>query len=223
MKKKIIALSLSLVMLMSMALLAFATPNFDLSVFSGEDDTTMIDLDDDGGVMICINSIAQNHDVNDDEINMKADSAIVRLEPMVTSSKKYDLYLVSATIYSLSRYNITSIEFQIDDGIYTFSGMKNSTKKYQNDLYEESIHFVIDKHSVEFLEALRNHPDDEVKCKISNKANTKSISISLSDTMKEKLVYLYELYESAGGTNPDNLNRVYLNSGINVYKFSYCS
>lgn len=216
MKKKIVSSMMTLLLVLSLSLSAFATGNLDLKVFHGEDDITVFP-ESHGNIAISVNSMGK-----DTKGTTVVDGSIVHFLPMVIASQKYDLFCITVDYFSRDKANIDEIDFQIDKTLYKF-GKVQKHNKWDNELncYNETMMFPIDRNSINFMEDFEAHKNDSIKVTLVDRNH--STTFELTDDIKNGWLHLYNLYEKAGGTNRDNLDMVWLYSNSNTYSMQTIS
>lgn len=212
MKKRLIACLMTALLFISASIGAYATDSFNLRVFHGEDDITVSSPTSDGDIIILVDSLGK-HGNGTFGINEGAITFI----PMVIASQKYDLFCVTIEYCSLEEASIDEIDFLIGDNFYRF-GKVEEKNRWDSELkcYDETMMFLLDRNSIEFMEDLEVHNQESIVTNFINK--NQNITFELPDDVKSGLTHLYGLYKSAGGTNQNNLDMVWLSSGSKTYK-----
>lgn len=210
MKKRYISYVVTLVLVVSIAVSAFATENLNLKVFHGEDDITVFPSTDED-VTISVDSMGQSS-----KGLIAANNTVTQFIPMVVASQKYDMFCMTLEFFSLDKANINEIYFKIGNTLYQFGKiqMKN-TWNNESRCYNETMMFPIDRNSINFMEDFETHRDDSIVVSLVN--GEQYIEFELTDDVKNGWLHLYDLYKEAGGTNKDNLDMVWLYNDVTTY------
>ncbi len=210
MKKRYISCVVTLALVVSIAVSAFATENLNLKVFHGEDDITVFPSTD-GDVTISVDSMGKST-----KGTIVINNTVVHFLPMVIASQKYDMFCMTVDFFSRDKANIDEIDFKVGNNLYRFGKvqMKNA---WDNELkcYNETMMFPIDRNSINFMEDFETHRDDSIAVSLVN--GEQHIEFELTDDVKNGWLHLYDLYKEAGGTNKDNLDMVWLYNDVNTY------
>lgn len=208
MKKKIVALSVVLFFVFSISLSAFAGSDFDLKVFHGEDDITVLP-ENNGQIVIAVDSMKERAMVTMD--------GCTYLCPFIVTTDVLDYYCFAIDFYSISKADINNIEFKIADKSYQFGKVKtNNAYNSTYGLYDETMGFAIDRYSVDFMEAFEAHQSEDIVLEMHDGENL--ISLTIPDDIKDAIIHLYKLYKLAGGTRQANLDNIWVYNNANTYK-----
>lgn len=93
MKKRYISCVVTLALVVSIAVSAFATENLNLKVFHGEDDITVFPSTD-GDVTISVDSMGKST-----KGTIVINNTVVHFLPMVIASQKYDMFCMTVDFF----------------------------------------------------------------------------------------------------------------------------
>lgn len=211
MKKKFLSLAIAILIAVSFPISAFAASDFDITVFDTEN------------VNIVYDDMEDTYRATEKELMSLLDRTSGRLFPPQWATGFANMYptvsvddSVAAFFIYLDYYlnvswgwdNLDTITIKIGDNRYIFTNIELDKKVGVGgkDLMVERMVIAIDENSMEFMEDLTNHKNDEIKMRLSGSGVAHDII--LTDIVKESIVDLYDLYVKAGGTNTPNIRRI---------------
>lgn len=202
MKRKLLSLVLASFLTVSVPLCAFAASGFDLSVFKGQDDIKVVydDMADDADISVpSLTSIWGDgyHSTNDGH---------VYVYPKVISDKDCDAYCIMMEYGASDWEFIDSAIIKIGDHRYKFGSIGIQRKVEKGGSISEFLAIIIDNNSTSFMQDLIEHRDEEIKVRLEGEYHDQNFSMSKS--LKDGMINLYNLYVAAGGTREGNLEKV---------------
>ena len=190
MKKRISALAIVWILIVSISLASYASPRLNMNVFENAEDITVKYDDMSKATTISSTSLLKG----EGDIRLDYDYDYVSIYPRIIAITSAD-----------------EIYFKIGNNLYQF-GKIQMQNAWDNELncYNETMMFPIDRNSINFMEDFETHRDDSIAVALVN--GEQYIEFELTDDVKNGWLHLYDLYKKAGGTNKDNLDMVWLYS-----------
>ena len=201
--KKCFALFLILILLLGLSTTA-AADGFDLTVFEG----------------------AENIGVDEDEMEGDAYIDLESYKPCffepgysenyycsfypsiyVSGDDGRAVFRMFCRFFGESWAFIDEIIIKVGDNRYSFTNVE-ADRKVDDDTSDiiEVVAIVIDSNSVAFMKDLQLHSKDTIKVRL--KGDNYNCDFTMSDTMIESILNMYDLYVQAGGTDSDNLDKI---------------
>lgn len=217
MKKRIVSLSVAVLLSVAMAMSAFATSEFKVSAFQDVDDY-QIDIDDmTGEISISIKSL-----LNESEF-VGTDDYLLAFYPMVTTNNDFDMFLFAVMYLGYQSENINQVIVKIGDNRYFFSDVEldmDGLPEWYTSMIDsygvvmELPVFIIDNRTIPFMQDLIQHRDEEIKVRLVG-AN-REMEFVLTQAMKDGIIGLYDRYVMAGGTRQENMDLITQGNTVNV-------
>lgn len=206
MKKKIMALTLAVIFIVSASVSAFATSEFDTSVFDNAEDIT-VKYDDmtDMTVISCSSlstSLLKGRTAVVD-VNL---ATVVTISPTLVLSNSMDAYIFYFYYVSNSWLFINSMIVKIGDHRYTFSDFGTSRQTRKNGEIQESFHIFMNSDIAAMMQDLIEHRDEEIKVRLSGSKG--HVDFALTEDIKDGMIRLYDLYAEGGGTRQSNMDMI---------------
>lgn len=204
MKKKFISLLSIMLFIFSIPLSAFASSNFNLRVFHGTDNISVLPPANNGDITIFVDSMTREQNGG-----IITDKGYVHFLPMIVVAQNYDLYFIAIDFLSLSESNISEVFFKVGDNLHEIS-LFNYSNKFDEELqgYDQTVMLVIDRNTINFIEDLSTHRNEPIDVYLVD--SNQIITFTMTDDVKNGTLLLYDLYKQAGGTSKNNLDMVWL-------------
>ena len=199
MKKKVLSIVLTVLIMALIPISVFAADGFDLSVFDNSDVSKKYD-DMTGNTMIELASASDNI-----YVGMLDHVCFMPTVYVSDSSEYYNWEIWYSYLGNVQYQNINSVLIKIGDNRYTFDGIYNSRMDWgkNNDFHREILNVIFDGNSIPMMEDLISHRDEEIKMRFTG--SNGQFDLTLSSTTVDRFIQMYELYKTAGGTREKNL------------------
>ena len=199
MKRKIVSIILVGILLSLLSMQAFATPNFNTSVFNNADDVT-VEYDDMSG---STNAYSTSLIGSQGNVRLDWDYDYVSIYPHVSVSNSMDVYVWCIDYFARNWAFIDKIIIKIGDTRYEFSNLTTTRKVYSDTTIREHLSFVITNKTLSLMQDLVEHRNEKIKVRLVGSSD--NIDFFLPDEVKDGLINLYNLYSMGGGTNSSNM------------------
>ena len=202
MKKKLVSLALAATMMISASVPAFATSAFNMGVFDGRQDVSIVS-DEMSGTSLIFSRLGTIEDggtyISFDDGSRISVSTSLRLTDSV------DVCFLDFSRTGSFFSGLNSIIVKIGDNRYTFSNAQTTSTAIDG-IALESFSIPIKRELVSFMNDFSEHSDDEIKVRFVG--DVKSYDFVLTDDMKNQISVLYDLYAQGGGTRDKNLRNI---------------
>lgn len=202
MKKKILTIALAALLAMTVSVSAFATAGFNKAVFDGKDDIEIEYDDMTGKTKISVPSLFSLW--GDGYLSLSNGHGYIY--PRILSDSNADLFCIAIEYISSDWAFIDKAIVKIGDNRYTFDNVSIGRQVLSSGKITEYLLIYIDKNSAAFMADLIEHREEEIKVRLVGKYTNQDFV--LSESVKDKIINLYNLYSAAGGTNETNLDYV---------------
>lgn len=201
MKKRLVSFALAALLLVTVPLSAFATSKFNTSVLDGRDDI-IVESDDMTGQV----TVRSAFDCNDPLlIPVPSSDAVITVRPAIFLSDSTDLFYLGFDYLGFDWAGLNGIIIKIGDNRYSFSDCY--TFHSVDDGYaSESISFYMKRETLDFMKDLADHQDEEISVRLTG--SHKKIDFVLTDSAKDILLNMYDLYIAGGGTRESNTYKI---------------
>ncbi len=201
-KKKLVALALAATMMISVSTPALATSKFNMGVFDGRQDVSIVS-DEMSGTSLVFPRLGTIEDGGTYVSFDDGSRASVSSSLQITDS--FDLCFLDFTHTGPYFTGLNSIIVKIGDNRYTFSNTQiNSTTI--DGIVIESFRVPIKKELISFMNDFIEHSNDEIKVRFVGNVN--DYDFVLTDDMKAKILVLYDLYVEGDGTRERNMHDI---------------
>jgi hypothetical protein len=208
MKKKSIAVAITLIIILSFSTMAYAFAGFNKSVFDTAADVSIKRDDMTGDFIAETESLLGSAGliINEDGTGgIQVYSAVG-----VTDSFNMDTLIIKSHSYDWVGWAfIDSVIFKIGNTRYRFDNARisrNFIKGSPSSLLEESIAITITSASLPMMTDLVKHRDEEIHVRLVG--DGRDIDFILTDDMKNSIINLYNLYVAGGGTSKASMERI---------------
>ena len=217
MKKRIVSLSVAVLLSVATAVSAFATSEFKISTFQDVNDYQITIDDMTGEGSIYIKSL-----LNESEF-VETDDYLLAFYPMVTTNNDFDMFLFAVMYLGYQSENINQVIVKIGDNRYFFSDVEldmDGLPEWYTSMIDsygvvmELPVFIIDNRTIPFMQDLIQHRDEEIKVRLVG-AN-REMEFVLTQAMKDGIIGLYDRYVMAGGTRQENMDLITQGNTVNV-------
>ena len=200
-KKRIVSLALAAMLLVSVPISAFATTKFNQGVFDGRDDlristdimtgeTSVVPTALDDGQMI---------------IPVLDAGAIITVQPGIFLDDSKDTFILMFDYLGGDWAKLNGIIIKIGDNRYSFTNCYSS-RSIDDGFASEYVAFYMKDQTAGMMKDLAEHRDDEITVRLTGSA--KSIDFVLTDTVKNTLLDMYDLYTAGGGMRSGNMYQI---------------
>lgn len=200
-KKRIVSLALAAMLLVTAPVSAFATTKFNQSVFNGREDIELVSDDMEGSTIALL---AYQYDGS--MTSIVDSTSFITVKPGLFLNDAYDSYILSFDYLGPNFAGMNSIIVKIGDNRYSFTNCYTSRSVTGEGLVSESISFFAKKETLDFMKDLADHQEEEIKVRINGSART--FDFAFSDSEKDGILNMYDLYISGGGTRETNMYKL---------------
>ena len=200
-KKRIVSLALAAMLLVTAPVSAFATTKFNQSVFDNRDDlristdimageTSVVPTALDDGQMI---------------IPVLDAGAVITVQPGIFLDDSKDTFILMFKYLGVDWAKLNGIIIKIGDNRYSFS---NCYSSHSLDDGYASVYFAfcMKDQTTDMMKDFADHRDEEINVRLVGSA--KSIDFVLTDTVKNTLLDMYDLYVAGGGMRSGNMYQI---------------
>lgn len=200
-KKRIVSLALAAMLLVTAPVSAFATTKFNQSVFDGRDDlristdimageTSVVPTALDDGQMI---------------IPVLDAGAVITVQPGIFLDDSKDTFILMFKYLGVDWAKLNGIIIKIGDNRYSFSNCYSS-HSIDDGYASEYVAFCMKDQTTDMMKDFADHRDEEINVRLVGSA--KSIDFVLTDTVKNTLLDMYDLYVAGGGMRSGNMYQI---------------
>lgn len=202
MKKRIVSLVVAALLSVATAVSAFATSEFQLSIFQETDDYAISIDEMTGTAQVMVQSLLDGEGVID------FGDAYVDILPMVSSYPELDTFVIGFSYFGDHWENIDQIIIKIGNQSYFFSNFSVYAKAQQilDTMVQETVLIAINSETVSFMQNLIENRDSEIKVRLVGMY--RNLDFILTQGIKDGLIGLYDRYVMAGGTRESNLKKI---------------
>lgn len=214
MKRTLISLALIVLLMVSIPVSAFASAEFNRSIFNGRDDLSLT-ADD----MTGITYVRSSGWADGKTIVTSSASAVILVSPFISLTDPADFYVFEFDYHGYHWADLNSILIKIGDNRYIFSNCNHSYSLGSDGTVFENISFDLTNQMLSFMDDLIQHQNDEIKIRLQG--TTQSFDFTLTDEMKNEILTLYDVYVNGGGIRKSNLDGISLVEKTVVTKNGY--
>lgn len=202
MKKRMLSLAVAVIFIVSNALISYASPRFNMSVFENADDITVKYDDISNTTTISSTSLLKG----EGDIKLDYNYDYVSIYPRVISILPADQYTWNIDYFAKNWMFIEKVSFKVGNTVYAFTDFTTSRKVYSDATIQEHLAFGITSDSMMFMQDLIEHRDEKIKVRLSSESDY--IDFFLPDKVKDGIINVYNLYSQAGGTDTTNMKLI---------------
>ena len=191
-KKRIVSLALAAMLLVTAPVSAFATTKFNQSVFDGRDDLR-ISTD----IMAGETSVVPTA-LDDGQM-------IITVQPGIFLDDSKDTFILMFKYLGVDWAKLNGIIIKIGDNRYSFSNCYSS-HSIDDGYASEYVAFCMKDQTTDMMKDFADHRDKEINVRLVGSA--KSIDFVLTDTVKNTLLDMYDLYVAGGGMRSGNMYQI---------------
>lgn len=214
MKKKLVSLALATLLIISIPISAFASPDFNSDILTKRDDLYLISDDMTGITYVYTLGWSEGKTV----IRPSSD-AIVLFSSYIGLTDPGDFFSFAFHYKGYELAGLDTIFIKIGDNRYTFSNCSTSQSVESNGTVFESISFNLTNNLLSFMDDLIQHRDEEIKVRLHG--TIRSFDFTFTDEMKSEILTLYDIYANGGGLHKSNIDAISLIETAAVFKNGY--
>ena len=198
MKKRVLSIATALMLIISVSTAAYAASGFNKVVFNNAADVTAKVDDMTGDAIFATTSLLGA----DGEISI-GDGEMVAVYGGISTNSSFDLFRVVIQYYADDWAYIDGYIVKIGNKSYVFSDIESNGEVASDGTIRESTGITVDSSTVPLMRELIEHRNEEIKVRLCG--DEKNIEFVLTDTMKDSIINLYNLFVAAGGTRSSNM------------------
>lgn len=198
MKKRLLSIATTLILIISVSTAAYAANGFNKAVFNNAADVTAKVDDMTGDAIFATTSLLGA----DGEISV-GDGEMVAVYGAISANSSFDLFRVVIQYYADDWAYIDGLIVKIGNKSYVFSDVESNGEVASDGTIRESTGITVDSSTVPLMRELIEHRNEEVKVRLCG--DEKNIEFTLTDAMKDSIINLYNLFVAAGGTRSSNM------------------
>ena len=202
MKKRLLSFIAAILVIIANCEQVFATNEFDLSAFEGNDDIVIERDDMTGESSIYLDSLQGEKGY----IVSSNGDWVVRIIPNVNSLDLIDAYFILGWYVGYSWKYIDEMIVKVGNKSYFFSDLdveRSVTADDTNIFYVESFSVVLDGNSIPFMQDLIEYRDEEIRVRLVGSEGDAEFVLPVA--VKDGIIGLYDRFVLAGGTRDENL------------------
>lgn len=200
-KKELVSLALAAVLLISAPVSAFATTGFNQHVFDGRDDFRVVTDTMTGETTVIPTAFGSDQLT----IPVLDSGAVITVQPGIFLDDDKDTFILMFDYLGVDWAKLDGIIIKIGDNRYSFSNCYSS-RTIDDGLASEYIAFYMKDQTTGMMKDLADHRDEEINVRLVGSA--KSIDFVLTDTVKNTLLDMYDLYVAGGGMRSGNMYQI---------------
>ena len=198
-KKKIVSLALAATLLVPVS--AFATTKFNQGVFDGRDDLRVVTDTMTGETSVVPTALDGDQMI----IPVLESGAVITVRPGIFLDDDKDAFILMFDYLGVDWAKLNGIIIKIGDNRYSFTNCYSS-RSIDDGFASEYVAFYMKDQTAGMMKDLADHRDDEISVRLTGSA--KSIDFVLTDTVKNTLLDMYDLYVAGGGTRSGNMYQI---------------
>lgn len=210
-KKKLVSLALAAALLVSVPVSAFATAKFNQSVFDGRDDIRVATDTMTGETSVIPTALDSDQMI----IPVLDSGAVITVRPAIFLDDDKDTFILMFDYLGVDWANLNGIIIKIGDNRYSFSNCYSS-RSLDEGFASEYVAFYMKDQTTDMMKDFANHRNDEIRVRLTGSA--KSIDFVLTDTVKNTLLDMYDLYVAGGGMRSGNMYQISEFDSVHVEK-----
>ena len=210
MKKRLIALTMVLLLTVSGTLAAYAADGFNKVVFDNAPDVFVVRDDMTGNLTAASDSLLGDKGT----VTPETGGGYVVVYSGVNISDTFNLHSLLFKYYADDWAFINSVIVKIGSRRYKFNGIKVDRDVLQDASIREVAFIDLTSDVIPFMTYLIEHRDEVVKVRLQGK--DRNIDFTLTDDMKNGIINIYNLYVAGGGTSKTSMKKIDMVRDITV-------
>lgn len=202
MKKRISALAIVWILIVSISLASYASPRLNMNVFENAEDITVKYDDMSKATTISSTSLLKG----EGDIRLDYDYDYVSIYPRIIAITSADEYTWNIDYFAKNWMFIEKVSIKVGEHVYTFTDFTTSRKVYSDGTIQEHLAFAITNDSTSFMQDLIEHRNEKIKVRLSS--DSERVDFFLPDNVKDGMINVYNLYSMAGGMNYENMKLI---------------
>lgn len=200
-KKKMVSFALAAALLASVPVSAFATKGFNQGVFDGREDIQITSDAMTGETTVIPVALSSDQMI----IPVPDSGAVITVQPGIFLDDDKDTYLLVFDYLGVDWAKLNGIIIKIGDNRYSFTNCYSS-RTIDDGYASEYVAFFMKDQTTDMMKDFADHRDEEINVRLVGSA--KSIDFVLTDTVKNTLLDMYDLYAAGGGLRSSNMYQV---------------
>ena len=210
MKKRLLALVTTLMLMVSVSTAVYASDGFNKAVFDNAPDVFVTKDDMTGDLMAASESLLGNKGI----VIPETGGGYVQVYSGVSISDDMNLNALIFKYHADDWAFIDSIIIKIGNKRYKFDNINMSRDVLRDATIEEDAGLGISSSTLPMMADLIAHRDEEIRVRLQG--DLRDIDFVLTDDVKNGIINIYNLYVAGGGTSKASMKKVDLGSKITV-------
>ena len=210
MKKRLLALVTTLMLMVSVSTAVYASDGFNKAVFDNAPDVFVTKDDMTGDLMAASESLLGSKGI----VIPETGGGYVQFYSGVSISDDMNLNALIFKYYADDWAFIDSIIIKIGNKRYKFDNINMSRDVLRDATIEEDAGLGISSSTLPMMADLIAHRDEEIRVRLQG--DLRDIDFVLTDDVKNGIINIYNLYVAGGGTSKASMKKVDLGSKTTV-------
>lgn len=214
MKKKLTALVLAVALMVSIPVSAFAAHGFNKAVFDNAPDVYVQKDDMTGKIIAASESLLGDGGY----LLPTSGGGLIKMYSGVSISDELNANMILFKYYAQNWAFINSIIVKVGNKRYRFTDISVDRSVMKDASIQETVYLHMNSSAVPFMQDLINHRDEEIKVRLVG--SNRDVDFVLTDTVKNGIINIYNLFVAGGGTSKQSLKDMDLATGEQVVTVS---